>query len=310
MSMPRQVAREMSRWLPLGLALVLAAGCAAGTSASPRASSPSAKPTAVLPAAWQGVFGPLDAYLYSGSDPVRLEASVRAAAERKSAGCMQAKGWQYEATIAASDQVRRDLLTAGLTSAIADDGYRKQFGYGVSAGLRSTGPKDELNGPNARYYNRLSMQQQAQYDKDFPTCAGEANRRVGLDTPAWQEFGKIKEDVTQRISAADEVVNGQQAWQDCMVKAGYTVSSPSGASELLDRRAQPLYARGASESDPAVQALVRDELRQAETDWQCRLTYLLPPYQQVRDRLEREALEQHLELVQSVRDSLARAGGA
>lgn len=304
--------RASSTWFPVALLALGLAGCSSSTG-SPAGShdAPPKNPAAVtLPGDWKRVMGPLDAYIYSGSDPVRLEAAARDATERRTEGCMRARGWRYTATTASVDQVRRDLLTLSLTSAIADDSFRKKFGYGVTAGLRADTPRDELNGPNASYYASLSRQQQDVYDKDFPRCAGESTKKVGLDSPAWATWGKLRTDLASRIASEESVVAGQKRWQECMSAAGYRVTSPVDASQDLDRRAQPLYARGASEKDPEVVELVKDELRQAAHDWHCRQTQLLPPYEAVRNRLESAAVEDNQELLLELRDSLSRAGSA
>ncbi len=293
-------------------AVLVAAGCGSGRASvavgDPSGARGSPKAGVVdLPPEWQGVFGPIEQYLYSASDPVRLELALRDSSSRVVARCMTKHGWAYTASTAIREEVRRDLLTEAFNTPLADDGFRRRWGYGISRGLVDDGPSEGAPAdPNAKVYNGLSSQEQDQWDKDFPSCAEEGNKAVGLTGSRWSQLEQLRKTAAERAAADNRLSAATDAWRGCMSKAGYTVEQPALASQSLEQRARPLYEAGGQDKAGGKQ-LLDEELAQADADWSCRSGSLTPALQATRGTIERQVVEDNIDLLQQLRDDLRRA---
>lgn len=281
----------------------LTAGCADDgvQGDGPSSSSTSAPAPEVL-----GLFGPIDSFLYEGSDPIRLELGVRRAVSDATAACMRDLGWTYQSDTVDETQVRRDLIINSTSSALAEDEFREQWGYGLTRSLVDPTLPREGEPGNAAYYESLSLAEQDTYDLQLTGCLTRANAEVGLDDVRWQEFGRLQEDLLAQIMAEADLDAASDRWVDCMAERGFGFSAIPDAPLSLETEAMELY--GASLPDPAaVSALHQREITQAAEDWECQRTTTVAAWTSARNRVERDFVEEQVGLMTELRESLQKA---
>ena len=254
---------------------------------------------------WLDVLGPIDAILYDGSDPVRLETAIRMSERAQTSDCMQAKGWQYTVLTDDPDQVRRDMVVGSLGTVLADDAFRNEYGYGITKSLLEGDTEAEGQNANATYYISLSFEEQNKYDDDQRECVAAS---ATLSGPDWDALSSMRTEALQDVASDPAILSAMREWSSCMLDHGFVFNSVTAAPQSIEERARPLYESHAVGSSDAL-ALHQDELELAGIDWECQRTTFLPIYKQIRDERERRIVDENIELVFGLQEALRQAAG-
>lgn len=287
--------------------VVLAAACGSGTARS-------ARTTAAGASASEAAFG-LDRKSLLARQ-LKVEALV--------ATCMKKQGFDYVPMDPSTVVVG---LGRFVVTGLDADQFRTQYGYGITTTYDATAPGGTVGGPNpnARIRDGLSAAEQKAYDKaldggsnagTFADAVGQGDfgRLAGCNKSAAAEvFGgagaldvvqSVLDEVDKRVVADPQMIKAERQWADCLTAAGFTFSTSDQIDASLRDRLQAIVgtAPGNSGYDrAALRTLQQEELRTAETDWRCEVTYKVPVESKVVAAVEKAYFEAHPGLAATVK---------
>ena len=178
----------------------------------------------------------------------RIEAAI--------SDCMKAQGFQYVPI----DPLAQRAAVTGSTR-LSDEGFLKQFGYGISTlsgrGTPQNDPNEQirasLSGAGSAAYERALWSEnpgatfsQAIETGDFERlggCTKKATEAIFGGPETLTALQSKLDDLDQRIVQDQRMVRAIEQWVGCMTSAGYSISDPQDVDATITERFQAVVGR-------------------------------------------------------------------
>jgi hypothetical protein len=240
--------------------------------------------------------------------------------------CMKRQGFDY---VPVDPFAQQQALTG--KARLSDEDFIKEFGYGISTLFGRGTPQAD---PNERIRASLADADRAAYDRalggdnpgvtfteavdsgDFTElggCTKEASDQVfGGAATLTSLVGKLDE-LDERIIQDQRMVKAVEEWATCMRDQGYQFEEPDEIDEDLTRRFHAIAGSGTrpgatAPADPAIKvdqaaltALQREEVKVANTDFDCEQKEITPVEREVRPQYEKTFRQQNQKLLERVK---------
>lgn len=237
-------------------------------------------------------YGPLRVVVQGGHDWVTAETVMEHRRIKFLDDCLTQKGYQASGETVNPERIRRDGLYYAYKTDIADDKIRNLEGYRATSYLVGivSGDEETLHGTNTP-------------PEILNECANTTLDQVV--SPTVRDFYRKGWATNKMILEAPEFTEAQKQWSACMSKAGYDYDKPSDPPNILGKKARELDEAGPQEQrETQAATLHNEELRIAQSDWECREKTITPVLQQLRNEFESDFLSNNADLAERVKSEV------
>ena len=218
------------------------------------------------------------------------------------ATCMKDQGFDY---IAKQPSAGKPGAQGVSVPGLSDDEFRKQYGYGISTLVGAVLPAQAVTDPNIKIRSALAKTQQTAYDTALFGSAANADSGGGSFANAMAQgdltglggctklstekafggsdvlkaVGSALDELDKRVASDPRLAKAQKDWSGCMNTAGFAFSTGDGIDGYISKKLDTMKVaeRSPVQYDAArLSALQAEEIKLAQTDFDCASKFLTP----------------------------------